>query len=113
MQSLLDFCTLSRAKNPTMCSQTIECCVGVGNWSSELQLKLFYGAWLSFFVNKTKTEQVRTAGLGGEEGEMAVWIVLNPIIRMFRLKNCILGQALMVNLFRFLTLFSSSQPRCG
>ena len=41
---------------------------------------------------------------------MAVWIVLNPIIRMFRLKNCILGQALMVNLFRFLTLFSSSQP---
>ena len=44
---------------------------------------------------------------------MAVWIVLNPIIRMFRLKNCILGQALMVNLFRFLTLFSSSQPRCG
>lgn len=65
---------------------------------------------LSFFVNKTKTEQVRTAGLGGEEGEMAVWIVLNPIIRMFRLKNCILGQALMVNLFRFLTLFSSSHP---
>ena len=46
----------------------------------------------------------------GEEGEMAVWIVLNPIIRMFRLKNCILGQALMVNLFRFLTLFSSSHP---
>ena len=41
---------------------------------------------------------------------MAVWIVLNPIIRMFRLKNCILGQALMVNLFRFLTLFSSSHP---
>ena len=46
----------------------------------------------------------------GEEGEMAVWIVLNPIIRMFRLKNCIPGQALMLNLFRFLTLFSSSQP---
>ena len=49
-------------------------------------------------------------GWPGEEGEMAVWIVLNPIIRMFRLKNCILGQALMVNLFRFLTLFSSSHP---
>ena len=110
MQSLLYFCTLSRAKNPTMCSQTIECCVGVLNWSSQLQLNLFYGASQSFFVNKTKTEQVRTAGLGGEEGEMAVWIVLNPIIRMFRLKNCILGQALMVNLFRFLTLFSSSHP---
>ena len=59
MQSLWYFCTLSLAKNPTMCSQTIECCVGVGNWSSQLQLKLFYGASLSFFVNKTKTEEVK------------------------------------------------------
>jgi len=39
--------------------------------------------------------------------------VLNPAIRMFRNEELSSGQALMSDLFRFLTLFSSSQPRCG
>ena len=46
-------------------------------------------------------------------GQDDVCIVLNPAIRMFRNEELSSGQALMSDLFRFLTLFSSSQPRCG